>query len=394
MKIFTTSLLAATLSALLASGAAIANQGYATYTFPIKADTTLNKSNKEESVMSQSYWREVTGAELRKGIDLNTTAKSALVLLSLKGSQADQKVIDTDQLQLISRNGRYVDSKKVSQESLAQTGLFARSVAITAKHHEIDNDLTLRSNQAFNDDDRFIVTVKESSSPYQLKLRAPTQNITDDQDVLATFSFTEGKSQIIDRSTLSDPQYKAQLVAPDGAITDLIVESANEQLQVKSPALSTVLSPVHGLYEVQVTMDAKVDGKQVLRNAKVAVAMKNTTAQLVNTRFETSDTLRAIVSYEAIVPSRFEARAVLYGTNHQGKLVPVAEAHAAHDVNSGKQMLILPFNEEIVNAAGVKAPYEVGMVRLFDQGQLALLDTSDSRVSSVDEIQNNRPTWR
>ena len=72
---------------------------------------------------------------------------------------------------------------------------------------------------------------------------------------------------------------------------------------------------------------------------------------------------------------RYEARGTLYATARDGRMKPVAQAHAAGWFDGpGAGQLVLPFGEAAL-PAGFGAPYELRDLQLQDQSRMAPIES-------------------
>ncbi|MCW8092321.1 DUF4785 domain-containing protein [Alteromonas sp. ASW11-130] len=353
---------------------------YVSYSFAITPTETLLNADQPAMESSKSFWKEVTGKELKQGVAIQNNGASPLVLLSHHATTKAAPPIDVKQLHLEGEHGQPVASKMVSEDALRETGFFARSAAVTVADANSDEPLTLQSTQVFADDQLFVMTVKDKNSPVSLDVFAPYQRIKSGQSHLANVSLSlfSRRKLVLDKQ---NADVKAILHAPDGERIPLNLKKGSHEVLVMSPTLKNVLSPREGLYDIEVILNADVGGQRLQRNAKVAVAMSTKTGKLNSYSLLEDEPATASISFMAFKPGRFEVRAVLYGHNKEGRRVAIMEGHAAQDVNSGKSDIRLPFNLSKVQNKAIVGPYEIGNVRLYDQGQLALLDESNDRLN-------------
>lgn len=362
-------LILATASVSLFAQTSYAASDYASFNFAIDAKQELQQGAQAYSVSSNEYWRQVSGAELKSGIVLHTTQPGAVVLLS--SAKQGSTELDTGLVQLNALDTQQsAIEKKVSASDLASTGVFANTMAITTSEHLQAGSLQLVSQQSLSDKDSYIVTVKEKHSPYALKLNIAQQSFTSEQTISATAQLHMHNQGVNIR------QLNAELIAPDGKkypVLSSVSQSGSAQFYLSKP--EQIQSPINGLYELKVSTLGKDQGLTVQRNAKLAIALvdHNASIQAVTLK-DSADKLSAQVEIEANQSSRFEVRAVLYGTTSQGKLIPVMESHAAQTLSAGTEQLALTFDQDMLAKAGVSAPYQLQDIRLYDQQQLGLVD--------------------
>ncbi len=350
---------------------------YLHFSFPIEQTNKLNAS-KAFNALSNEYRMEVSGAQLNKGVVLNSTQSNIAVMISsAKGEVGQSAQLDTGLLQLTHPDNAAASLVKTraSADQLAQVGMFANTVALTTNANADFGALTLKTEQALTKGDRYIVQVKEKNSPYNLSVSIPTQSYTEDDKVIARGAMLNGGDAFKAGKTT------AQLVAPNGEVSQVSVTVNGTELEFAAAEQANIVSPINGLYELRVQSVASDNGMTIPRNAKVAFALSRDTAQLNTVSMSDKMGLSASVRLLAKEAGRFEVRGVLYGTNSRGQLVPVMESHAAQNTSAGADSIKLPFDAAILAKAGVKAPYELRDVRLFDQKQLGLVDTLNRSVA-------------
>lgn len=346
---------------------------YLHYSFAVAQSAKLD-STQAYNALSSSYLMEVSGAQLNKGVTLNTTQSNVSLLISRK-SGASQ--LDTGLLQLRHANAPSVSlvDTRVTAEQLSQVGMFRDTVALNTVKDAAFGALTLKSEQGLAANDKYIVQVKEKNSPYNLSVSIPTQSYTSNDKVIARAEMLKGSD------ALSINKATAQLVAPNGKISDVSVKVNGDEVLFSAAEQTDIISPINGLYELRVQSVASDNDLSIPRYAKVAFALSRDTAKLNGASIVEKDGLSANVRLVAKEAGRYEVRGVLYGTNERGQLVPVMETHAAQSTNAGSDSIKLPFDAAILADANVKAPYELRDVRLFDQKQLGLVDTLSRNVT-------------
>ncbi|MCY7297553.1 DUF4785 domain-containing protein [Alteromonas sp. a30] len=343
------------------------------YSFPVTQSAKL-ETTQAYNALSSSYLMEVSGAQLNKGVTLNTTQSNVSFLISRK-SGASQ--LDTGLLQLRHANAPSVSlvDTRVTAEQLSQVGMFRDTVALNTVKDAAFGALTLKSEQGLAASDKYIVQVKEKNSPYNLSVSIPTQSYTAGDKVIARGEMLKGSDALnIDKAT-------AQLVAPNGKVSQVSVKVNGDEVVFSAAEQADIISPINGLYELRVQSVASDNDLSIPRYAKVAFALSRDTAKLNGASFVEKDGLSANVRLVAKEAGRYEVRGILYGTNARGQLVPVMETHAAQSTNAGSDSIKLPFDAAILADANVKAPYELRDVRLYDQKQLGLVDTLARNVS-------------
>lgn len=344
-------------------------QQMSTFSFPIDSKAVLSPANKPTQVDSQSFWFETSGAALKKGINIPTTAPGAMMLITTSAETNGALELDARQLRLSDVSGLPMSAKTFSEAQMAQTGLFSRSVAIQAPTLSGKGQLRLRSAQALPDDAAFVIRVREPESSVILEFSADGQTVSDNKSSLARMRLTDTNTQ----KGLKLTSYSASLVAPDGTELEVTPSETAGQVHFSMPDGVPYLAPKFGLYELRVSAKGMLGNLPVQRNAKIALAAPKPTASLSDASLLGFEQPTAAVKFQVNEPGRYEVRMVLFGTSQDGSLKPVMETHAAQDLNTGMAKFLVPFDENLLQKADVKGPYGLGMVRLFDQNQLGLL---------------------
>ena len=344
------------------------------FSFALDSQSKLQPVHKASQTSSDEYWFQTTGAELNKGLMINTTQAGALIRITQGNGIAASKrasELDTSLLELTSPASpkQSAIAKIVSKNQLSETGVFDNTLAIKTAADSQPGVLTLKTSQALNSEDTYMISVKEKNSPYRLNLQLGAQSYGENKNVDASVLLVNSDSLI------APDDMNVTLVAPDGQKSPVNF-STNKQGQVRLNLIQPQdsIAPINGLYEILVEAKGKSDGFTVQRNAKIALAFTKNTAQFSKVQLDAQGS-NADLSFVVKKLSRFEVRGVLYGTNIDGELVPVMETHAAQTFKPGLHKIQLPFDAKILNQSQVSAPFELHNVRLFDQKQLGLIDS-------------------
>lgn len=347
---------------------------FAHYSFPLSQDADIQPVHQAVETSSDEYWFQATGDELNRGVEISSTQAGSLIRITrgkaAKGLNPAAK-LDKALIKLVLRKtpNKSVIGQLVSQSQLEKTGVFDRTLAIKTSKKDSKGPLLLSTSQALNADDKYMISVKEKNSPYRLKLTLPSQSFGKNNSVKATAHLASNSL------ILTADEVSATLIAPDGQQSPINF-SANKKGELAfnfNKPLNSI-APVNGLYEILVKANGKDKGLSIKRNAKLALAFSNDTARLAGKSLDVNGS-HAIFKIDVAKESRFEVRAVLYGTDLNGKMIPVMETHAAQSFKNGLNQLELPFNAEILAQSQASAPFELRNVRLFDQKQLGLIDT-------------------
>lgn len=350
------------------------------YSKVISKSSQLLDTDHSYSSSSKEYWFETNGAALMQGVAINNTSPRVLMLISqaredvTSNTQQSDAKLDIGLMQLQTQSGEVVDSKQVSEPQLAQTGFLSKSAAMfTDKQAQDNGPLLLKTQQALDPQDRFLIMIREPDSDYALNLNTTSQSVDHNRTVMATVSMTLPANNGIKSKSLNPVNYLATLIGMDGSKVKLKSKMLNGQLVIQRPDLQNIIAPINGLYELLVEAQGNHNGLSFHRKGKLAFAFSRPTASFADTKVDVSNLDQAQVSVLVNEFSRYEVRAVLYGTKN-GVLIPVLETQVAQSLNAGMAAMPLNFDRKLLNAAGVTAPYKVSNLRLYDQHQMALLE--------------------
>ena len=129
-----------------------------------------------------------------------------------------------------------------------------------------------------------------------------------------------------------------------------------------------------GLWEVQWVGRAQVDGLTVVRGARTAFNAAVPTAALTGqATIDRKAGVRVELPLQVGTEGRYEVRGVLYGMDGAGQSRPLAVGHFANWLAVGQGRLALEFEQALLDASGLQAPFEIRDLRLFDQSRMGLL---------------------
>jgi hypothetical protein len=342
------------------------------YAWALEKSIALDTAATPFEAESREFWADHDADALQRGIRIHTTAPGALVRLSPIGNvRAPLQPADL----VIERNGRLLanNSALVSvarPQDLAEgtapfpegSSAFRLDAALGA------GEFILRAPTA---SDRYLVHVFEPDSNDVLKLQAATDThlAGDSLNLRADFQ-RAGRSVAADRMA-------GVLTAPDGRSFELSFvrqRDGSYQANLPTPPAAAMGGPV--LWQAHTFSSAG----EILRDAKTAIAVTNPVARLNGQTEQLA--LRAhgtnvVVQFgiESAVSSRLQLTGTLWGTTTTGALVPVASAQTAKMVSAGNEgVLELRFMTDVVDPAGVRAPFEIRDLRLLNQADMGLLE--------------------
>ena len=321
-----------------------------------------------QAAISRSYWQQVDGAELQRGLELPLSAPDAVIQLSpAPGARA----LPPSSLQVRDPAGRSSVARSVDARQLQDAGMPTGdgSSMLRTGTTSAAGAYRLQSAQAQG---RYVVQVLEPNSPLRLEVQASQAQVLAGGNVqLQARLLEDGASAATLRTRRGSLGGEALLVAPDGRSWPQQLRRTTDgslRAQVRIPADA---SNAQGLWELQVFTQA--DG--VLRDAKVAFAVARPTARFIGQATTDPASRQVSLPLQVAAAGRYEARGTLYATAGNGQLQPVAQAHAAAWFEgAGGGVLVLPF-DQVALPAGFGAPYELRDLQLQDQSRMAPIES-------------------
>ncbi len=342
------------------------------YAWPLEKGIALDVAEAPFQAESREFWADHDADALQRGVRIHTTSAGALVRLSPIGNvrtplQPADLVIERNG-QLMANNSALVSVAR--PQDLAEgtapfpegSSAFRFDAALGA------GEFILRAPTASA---RYLVHVYEPTSTDVLKLAAATDAHLAGSNLSLKAEFQRGG-----RAVAVD-QMAGVLTAPDGRSFDLSFSRQRDgsyQTSLPTPPAAAMGGPV--LWEVHTFSSAG----EVLRDAKTAIAVTNPVARLNGQTEQLA--LRAhgtnvVVRFgvESAFSSRLQLTGTLWGTAASGSLVPVATAQTARMVDAGNEgVLELRYLSDVVDPAGVRAPFEIRDLRLLNQADMGLLE--------------------
>ncbi len=358
---------------------------------PIATDKPISFKAKGFTSISDEYWFEVTGKQLKTGVDLSISTPGALVRLSGKLAKdkysTQTKGIAPDSVQLF-KNSKKLSapfSQKVSQQEFATANIFPNSSAMKLNSELGKGEFTLKVNDDLDDNQRYVVNVKEKNAEHKLHLSLPKQSYMQGQAINFT---SQLKATSTNKAAMIKGRQVAYIKTPSGEKKPLNFTTNGDQFQFTVP---TNLSPAKRgqLFELHIETENETDGLRIKRNAKVAFAVAQPTARIeavaeLNQGIFTvseDDTLKqkslasSFVDVDLQVASegRYEVSAMIYGSTDEKLSLPFMLSRSAYYLTPGEYTVKLQLDTQIIKNSGLKAPYIVKDVRLMDQSRIALL---------------------
>ncbi|GAA4364193.1 DUF4785 domain-containing protein [Kangiella marina] len=343
------------------------------YSFPINNIQQIDFSQKQSHVQSRQYMKDVTGAQLKSGIVLTTSAKGALVRISAFDGQS---AVEPEQLTVRSPKGQVYQQGKafdtlVSSHAMQKNGMGFQQGTTGFK---MDDSLgagrfSLKAEKGVSSHGKYRINVFEKNSDTEMHLTANKSNYLN-EDVLSVNAsvFAQGKTQDI-------VSIKGQIVSPTGKTFKVDFTPSKDGYSLSKPLDMSADTVPGALWELHTETQVKRNGEVIQRNAQLPFAFAEKTAKLSAEPVMSGQKQSpvATIPVNASVDGRYEVRAVLYGTDAHGNLKPVMMTHSAANLAAGEGAIHMKFDSQLLKQAGVTAPYEVKQLELRDQGQMALM---------------------
>lgn len=318
---------------------------------------------------SREFWMQVDGADLSKGMMVDTTAPGALVRISPIGSAA---AIVPGEMKLL-RNGKAIESSKAfsqraNTEQLQKAGMEVSKGTAVVKIADGQGQgrFQLMLPKATG---RYLVHVFEPNSDVTLQAKADRQNyLAGDQLVVNAML---GKNE----KAFADTEISGLLVSPSGKTYDIAFKKEKSTLRAVSK-LPTEVAQQPGLWEVQVLAGASDGGLQIQRDARTVISIAQPTAKLNGEFRFNAQALSFSMPIQVGSPGRYELSGTLFATGRDGASRPVAQAAMANWFKQGKGSLSLNFDRSNL-PAGYGAPFELKFVELKDQTRLTQLESRE-----------------
>ena len=335
-------ILAAAIAAI-SSHVALANDEVS-YQYPMPQSQASTQST--QTLHSDEYWQTVSGKELREGIALDLGSQSPLIRVSAKarfdnGQVLKGRKLELSALQLVSEEDNtplaIADMQLIAQQDMARAGFEDDSIALKPKGLKKGVKFRIRSQQALNDDDAYLIHVKE-------------------KDAGQTLSWTgerrlKGKQLAISSMTLNGlpvnpTTAKYELVGPNDKRVGL---KPSKHALTFDDELEYV-GARNGLYQVVMTVERGKGANKVKRSMKVPFVNFKQTAEIVERKIQraSSDQVDASVTLNAVEPGRYSVKATLVEIDRRKGFVPLATVETAKTID-GTETLTLPFK---VNSNG------------------------------------------
>ena len=339
------------------------------FSWALQADAELTASTPFVAE-SREFWTNVDALDLEKGFRFETTAPGTIIRISPTVSAGKSRVVPS--AISLSMDGRALGADAIlhaadsAQMKSAGMDFGDGTLAFQLDPAVGSGSLSLAAKLAPGD---YLIHVFEPESQTVAKLAASSDTAFTGGRQHATLNLFDGADR------LSIKRISGALSAPDGRVFDVNFRIDASGHAVADFDLPKKASDLPGLWELHAFAAGDMNGAVVMRDAKSAFAVVAPTGRINGTLSMQQDAqgLDFQVPVKAAMGSRFELRAVLFGTTADGKMVPIAMGHAADWIDAGNGSLRLSFGNGLLK--GAKAPFELRQVELFDQSRLAKLET-------------------
>ena len=319
---------------------------------------------------SREYWMQTDGAELNKGLMIDTTAPGALIRISPAVGAAS---IAPGNMKLL-RNGKAIDSAKAfsqqaNADQLQKAGMdFSNGTAVVKiADSQGEGRFQLMIPKASG---RYLVHIFEPNSDVTLQTKANRQNYLSGDQLIVNAVL--GKNE----KAMSGTQISGLLVSPSGKTYDMTFKNENGALRAVSKLPNDVTQQA-GLWEVQVLAGASEGNLRIQRDARTVISIAQPTAKL-NGQFRFNpQALSFSMPIQVGSPGRYELSGTLFATGRDGVSRPVAQAAMANWFKQGVGSLNLNFGRANL-PAGYGAPFELKFLELKDQTRMTQLESRES----------------
>lgn len=339
------------------------------FSWAIEADAKL-AAPKPFVAESREFWTSIDALDLAKGFRFQTTAPGAVIRISPTASVGGKAMLAPSDISLA------IDGRQLPASALTRTATSAQLKAAGLDFAE--GTLAFQIDPA-EGSGRVALTAKLAAGDYLVHVFEPESStvakLSADSDTAFTGGEQAARLQLFDgANALPIKRMNGIVTAPDGRSFDVDFKTDGSGHALAGFSLPAKASDVPGLWELHAFVAAEQNGELVMRDVKSAFAVVAPIARLGQSvgMNDGAQALSFSVPVKAAMGSRFEVRAVLHGTDVDGKMVPLAIGHAADWIDAGNGSVKLSFDRSLLK--GAKAPFELRQVELYDQSRLAKLE--------------------
>jgi Domain of unknown function (DUF4785) len=325
-------------------------------------------------MVSREYFVEVSAADMRGGVAINTSAPGSVIKLTPRSLKKSAALLNADDI-IVRVGGQLVPLASFSSlvdDSNKFSNLAKRGVAFAP------GSLAFQVNEGLGATS-FQLAVKNAGDDYLVHVFEPASanaiSLTTTRDAYLTGESVSIRASGVDAGQIME--LSGGIASPTGEITPLSFTRNTDSSFVGSAPLST--SAAGTLFEAFVVATMRDGNVQILRDAKVGFAVADATVRSLGvTRGGAgagagTDMQSFNVSLEVATAGRYSAEAVLYGLR-DGKRQPIAMTQTGAWLETGNQNVNLRFDNLDLNARGITGPFTLGHMVLKNQGTLQVVE--------------------
>ncbi len=332
---------------------------------------SASQEQTEVNKHSNEYWQTLSGKELKEGVEVALTSDENLIRIAPKSKYENGQVfkaknLEIEDIKLLNKESRKALKmiQKANQKQMKDAGFDDGSVAVNGVTS--GENAILKTDQALNDNDKYLVHVKEKSSKHILSVKNKFKKNKNSNDL--PFELTLGNKKI------GKNDVALILHSPNGEQIELSYDGKSIQFDQPLEAVGAI----NGFYEVEALVSTKVKGKTVKRSVKVPFTNIVESANIGTPKLK-SKANSAMVSLpiEAQLPGRYAVKATL-AKMVKGKLTAMETIEVAKDIDYSDE-LELPFSATSLN----KGKYRLINIEVTDQTRMIKTFPVDVTISKI-----------
>ncbi|WP_346837078.1 DUF4785 domain-containing protein [Microbulbifer sp. SAOS-129_SWC] len=336
------------------------------------ADQQLADRGSEQQ--SRVFFRKVSGAELNRGAELVLDAKQAVIQISPLDRNANGKRLVDNKIPkgMTLSNGR--ERRRVDDDSIAlyrkSQGLRQNFPQFYGRAHvmRVPEDMgrgkfTLQANGNARNDAEYIVYVLDKHSDIALDVKAPTLRFSRDGTLVLDARASGAAARLESIATT--------LIAPDGKRYAVSGKRNGNDYRAEWPIAVNSPSVPGELWRIEVRSTLRNGRNEPIQ--RVAVVAADIFRETAAISAIDSDAQQLKLSVDVRDAGRFEARALVFGTDSSGNTRPALLAYQAQWLEAGQREMTVPIDTAKLAASGLQAPFRVQNLQFLDQGRLSVL---------------------
>lgn len=327
-------------------------------------------------VESRSFWLDVTGADLDRGIALPLSAPGAVVRVSALDASA-QVFLTPDRLRL-ALDGRdptadFGPDQIATGADMREQGMRVPNNTLAFRLHERSGAGNLMVQIAgLPSDEALVVHVYEPNSPVLARLALPRHNFLSGEVLKFDLDLGQG------RQAMNAHSIQAILSSPDASETWPIQTARDGSLSllIEQAPVSSRATVGQGLYEAHVYIEGNFHGQTIRRDLTLAFNIAPATARFSGQamRAQGAGGLEIELGIETAAAGRYQLNAEVLGTNARGELEVLGFVQSAAVLDAGGGQISLNIDSDMLSSSGLSAPFEIHNLQLLDQGRMSLLE--------------------